>query len=299
MINQHSDPTDILDDEVRIISPTGEPPTPPSTCAPAPRFPWWGWAAVAVIIVLVLALALSIRCNTAYEDEEIGEARITEALEAEAAREATLTAGTAAAPYTQLTDTIISGKKLTILQPHNAIAKLAIGDSILDAKEPVLVVQAADVRRDNKQIAGAYVINGEMISRGEAKSGFCAIINEEITIGVAQNTPLLERATVEDGFFFRQYPLVYEGEVIENKPKNLSQRKALALLNEEVVVVLSHDKLAFNDFSQTLVDLGVQQAIYLIGSNAYLKARLQDGHIYEFGVRVTNGYTNTNYIYWQ
>ena len=298
MTDQHSNSTDILDDEIRIISPTGEPPTPPSGKV-EPRFPWWGWAAAAVIIVLVLALVLSIRCNTAYEEEEIGEAKITESPKAEAVEDATLTASTAAAPYTELTDTIINGKKLTILQPHNAVAKLIIGDSILDVEEPVLVVQAADVRRDNKQIAGAYVINGEMISRGEAKSGFCAIINDEITIGVAQNTPLLERATVEDGFFFRQYPLVYEGEVIENKPKNLSQRKALALLNEEVVVVLSHDKLAFNDFSQTLVDLGVRQAIYLIGSNAYLKARLQDGHIYEFGVRVTNGYTNTNYIYWQ
>ena len=298
MTNQHRDPADILEDEIRIISPAGEPPTPPSGRA-APRFPWWGWAAVAVIIALVLALVLTIRSASAYEDDEIGETKITENQEPEAPKEATPTTGTAAAPYTQLTDTIINRTRLTILQPHNAIAKLVIGDSILDAGEPVLVVQAADVRRDNKQIAGAYVINGEMLSRGEAKSGFCAIINNEITIGMAQNTPLLERATVEDGFFFRQYPLVYEGEVIENKPKNLSQRKALALLNDEVVVVLSHDKLAFNDFSQTLVDLGVQRAIYLVGSNAYLKARLQDGSQYEFGVRVQNCYANTNYLYWQ
>ena len=298
MTNQHRDPADILEDEIRIISPTGEPPTPPSGRA-APHFPWWGWAAVAVIIALVLALVLTIRSASAYEDDEIGETKITENQESEAPKEATPTPGTAAAPYTHLTDTIINRTRLTILQPHNAIAKLVIGDSILDAGEPVLVVQAADVRRDNKQIAGAYVINGEMLSRGEAKSGFCAIINNEITIGMAQNTPLLERATVEDGFFFRQYPLVYEGEVIENKPKNLSQRKALALLNDEVVVVLSHDKLAFNDFSQTLVDLGVQRAIYLVGSNAYLKARLQDGSQYEFGVRVQNCYANTNYLYWQ
>ena len=298
MTNQHRDPADILEDEIRIISPAGEPPTPPSGRV-APRFPWWGWVAVTVIIALVLALVLTIRSASAYEDDEIGETKITESLEPEAPKEATPTPGTAAAPYTQLTDTIINRTRLTILQPHNAIAKLVIGDSILDAGEPVLVVQAADVRRDNKQIAGAYVINGEMRSRGEAKSGFCAIINDEITIGMAQNTPLLERATVEDGFFFRQYPLVYEGEVIENKPKNLSQRKALALLNDEVVVVLSHDKLAFNDFSQTLVDLGVQRAIYLVGSNAYLKARLQDGSQYEFGVRVQNCYANTNYLYWQ
>ena len=163
----------------------------------------------------------------------------------------------------------------------------------------MLVAQAADVRRDNRQIVGAYVINGEMLSRGKAKSGFCAIINNEITIDVAQTTPLLERTTEENGFFFRQYPLVYEGEVIENKPKNLSQRKALALLNDEVVVVLSHDRLSLLDFSQALVDLGVKNAIYLTGSSAYLKAKLEYGQIYEFGKRVENSYVNSNYIYWQ
>ena len=185
------------------------------------------------------------------------------------------------------------------MRPHNATAKLVIGDSILDASDPVLVVQAADVRRDNGQIVGAYVINGDMKSRGKAKSGFCSIINNEITIGVAQTTPLLERATEEDGFFFRQYPLVYEGEVIENKPKNLSQRKALALLNDEVVVVLCHERLSFHDFSQALVDLGVKNAIYLVGSTAYMKAKLEDGNTFEFGTRAPNKYPNSNYIFWK
>ena len=198
-----------------------------------------------------------------------------------------------------MTDTVIDGRRLTILQPHNAVARLVIGDSILDADGPVPVAQAADVRRDNRQIVGAYVINGGMLSRGKAKSGFCAIIDNEITVGVAQTTPLLERATEENGFFFRQYPLVYEGEVIENKPKNLSQRKALALLNDEVVVVLSHERLSFLDFSQVLVDLGVKNAIYLTGSSVYLKAKLENGQIYEFGKRAANSYVNSNYIFWQ
>ena len=88
-------------------------------------------------------------------------------------------------------------------------------------------------------------------------------------------------------------------EVIENKPKNLSQRKALALLNDEVVVVLSHERLSFLDFSQVLVDLGVKNAIYLTGSSVYLKAKLENGQIYEFGKRAENSYVNSNYIYWQ
>ena len=49
--------------------------------------------------------------------------------------------------------------------------------------------------RDNGQIVGAYVMNGEMKGRRKAKSVFCVIINDAITIGVAQTMPLLERAT--------------------------------------------------------------------------------------------------------
>ena len=297
MKSQHSDTTDILDDEIRIISSEGQP-SKQQSGGRKPRIPWWGLVAVVVIIGLALTLVLTIR-SASVADDEMGEVRITETPEPAIAEDATPIAAKVTVTYTSLTDTTINGRRLTILHPHNAIAKLAIGDSILDADEPVLVVQAADVRRDNGQIVGAYVINGEMKSRGKAKSGFCAIINDQITIGGAQTTPLLERATEENGFFFRQYPLVFEGEVIENKPKNLSQRKALALLNDEVVVVLSHDRLSFSEFSHALVDLGVKNAIYLTGSTAYLKAKLENGHTYEFGERVQNSYANSNYIFWQ
>ena len=241
---------------------------------------------------------LTIR-TASVADDEMGDDYLVETPEPTANENTTLAAAKTEVPYTSLTDTTINGRKLTILRPHNAIAKLAIGDSILDADDLVLITQAADVRRDNGQIVGAYVINGDMKSRGKAKSGFCAIINDVITIGVAQTTPLLEKATEENGFFFRQYPLVYEGEVIENKPKNLSQRKALAIMNDEVVVVLCHERLSFHDFSQALVDLGVKNAIYLVGSSAYLKAKMEDGHIYEFGERIANIHPNSNYIFWQ
>ena len=297
MTNLHSDNTDILDDEIRIIS-SDRKVSEPQSGGRKPRLHWRGWAVVAVAIVLAIALRLTISLRSAADDDGIVVQK-TNAVELQTLEHASHGIFKSVAPYTSLTDTVINQRKLTILRPHNAIAKLVIGDSILDASDPVLVVQAADVRRDNGQIVGAYVINGDMKSRGKAKSGFCSIINNEITIGVAQTTPLLERATEEDGFFFRQYPLVYEGEVIENKPKNLSQRKALALLNDEVVVVLCHERLSFHDFSQALVDLGVKNAIYLVGSTAYMKAKLEDGNTFEFGTRAPNRYPNSNYIFWK
>lgn len=299
MINLNKGSKDILDDEIRIISPTETQPDKPSGDGRKPRFPWWGWLIAVLAVALVAVLLFTMPSAEQSQDAEIGEAKIIELPETSIAVDTVVNQQDTIKPYTAIADTIIGGRKLTILKPENAQASLVIGDSILDVDGPVLVAQAADVRRDNKQIVGAYVIDGEMKSRGKAKSGFCAIIDNEITIGIAETTPLLEKATEENGYFFRQYPLLYEGEIIENKPKNFSQRKALALLNGDVVVILSHDRLSFHDFSQALADLGVKNAIYLIGSSAYLKAKLEDGRVYEFGKRQTNIYPNTNYIIWQ
>ena len=79
-------------------------------------------------------------------------------------------------------------------------------------------------------IAGAYVVKGELLSKGEAKAGYCSIVNGEVNIGVADATPMLEEALMKDGYFFRQYPLVAGGQLIENKLKGAALRKALAVL---------------------------------------------------------------------
>ena len=61
---------------------------------------------------------------------------------------------------------------------------------------------------------------------------------------------------------------------------------------------------SFHDFAQALVDLGVDQAIYLVGSTAYVWAVDEIGKTHEFGE--DNYYTgrrkmpkNTSYIVWK
>ena len=203
------------------------------------------------------------------------------------------------ASYSIVRDTVVGDIPLTIITPVNAIPSLVIGESAINDTTAVLVAQAADIREDNGQIVGAFVLDGNLISRGKSKAGYCAIINDKVFIGVAETTPLREKATETNGFFFRQYPLVIENQVIENKPKRKSLRKALALLNDDVVVILSHYEMTFHDFSQTLVDLGVTNAIYLIGSTAYGFAKDVNGTKIEFGIRQQMPEdTNFNYIVW-
>ena len=200
--------------------------------------------------------------------------------------------------YVNTYDTIINKIPLTIYAPKSLKPKLHIGKDALKDTTASFVVQAADIRRDNGQIVGAYVSEGNLLSRGQSKAGFCAIINGKLIIGVADSTPYLEQAIETGGYFFRQYPLVVGGQVVENKLKSSSLRKALAELNGEIVVIMNDKKQTLNDFSQTLVDLGVTNAIYLVGSTAPGFAVDKDGKRIDFGKEYENPSVNSNYLIW-
>ena len=201
--------------------------------------------------------------------------------------------------FVETYDTTINKVPLTIFKPKNLTPKLHIGIDALRDTTASFVVQAADIRRDNGQIVGAYVSEGNLLSRGQSKAGFCAIINGKLIIGVADSTPYLEQAIETGGYFFRQYPLVVGGQVVENKLKPSSLRKALAELKGEIVVIMNDKKQTLNEFSQTLVDLGVSNAIYLIGSTAPGFAINEEGKRIDFGKEYENPSVNSNYIIWQ
>lgn len=211
-----------------------------------------------------------------------------------------VTETTAAKPYCEITDTVAGGYRFLLLTPRQATPSLGLGAKALTDTSAALVVQAADIRRDNGNIVGAYVLRGKLLSKGQAKSGFCAIINGKMTIGVADATPLLEQALETDGYFFRQYPLVVGGQVVENKPKGRALRKALAEIDGAPTIVLSRDKMAFGDFSRALAELGATNAIYLVGSASYGFAIDQEGRKIDFGVpgETSSLPENTNYLIW-
>ena len=62
---------------------------------------------------------------------------------------------------------------------------------------------------------------------------------------------------------------------------------------------MSDRKQTLNEFSKTLVDLGVTNAIYLVGSSAYGYAIDEEGRRIEFGLETDNPLENTNYIVWK
>lgn len=169
--------------------------------------------------------------------------------------------------FTEKIDTVINDIPLTLYIPHNAEPQLVVGRPDVKDSQIILAAQAADIRRDNKKILGAFVLKGEPLAWGLSKKGYCAIIEGNMTIGYSENSPLFEEATETGGYFFRQYPLVSEGVLVENELKNKSIRKGLCSRAGEIFIAVTQTSESLHDFSQALVDLGVDNAIYLIGSS--------------------------------
>ena len=206
--------------------------------------------------------------------------------------------------FCEIRDTMINDIPLLLYIPHNARMTLHVGRMNQQDTTVIYAAQAADVRRDNGKILGAFVLKGEPLAWGLSKKGFCASIDDVVTIGVADNSPLFEEATERGGYFFRQYPLVKDGMLIENEPKNKSERRAICDRQGEIFMVECLTKESFHDFAQALVDLGVDQAVYLVGSTAYGWAVDENNQKHEFGE--DNYYTgrrrmptNTSYLIWK
>lgn len=285
---------DIKDNEIRIIGNADQ----PNEMLRKPLYlRWWFWAIVTGMIALAIAYLLTRNIN-----RKMAATSEVSVVEIESAPIAP-TIVQAEPANVLVRDTSVNDVQMRLYTPVNAVPELCIGYPDLKDNTLVLAFQAADIRADNYEILGAYVLKGEMLSRGRSKKGFCAIIDGKIQLGMAESTPLLEEATEKEGYFFRQYPLVLDGEMVQNKPKNKALRHALCELNGAIVTVSSLEKESLHDFAQALADLGVQNAIYLVGADAYGFCRSQSEDTPEtvtWGERQTGKtFEKVNFIVWR
>lgn len=168
-----------------------------------------------------------------------------------------------------------------------------------DDKNVILAAHAADLRDDDGTPAGAFVYNGELLAKGHSKYGFCAIIDSTVSIGRQIETPLFERAIEQNGCFFRQYSIVSNGKLMSIPPKGKSQRRALCLKDNVFMIVESASYESYHDFSQALEDLGVSEALALVGGNAAVMWRDESGELEQNGGIFGDSYPSENYIVWR
>ena len=201
--------------------------------------------------------------------------------------------------YTEHIRDTINDIPLDIYIPHNAVPELMVGVPDICDKSIVMATQAADIRADNGKIVGAFVVNGKPLSWGLSKKGYCGIIDGKLTVGVADNSPLFEEATEKGGYFFRQYPLVDNGVLVENEPKGKSIRKALCDRNGEIMIIMTQTPESFHDFAQALVDMKIDNAIYTVGSTSFGYFRDKYDHFEQIYEKRRGGYKYENFIIWR
>lgn len=287
------DPTsEISDNEIRIITNADKP-------RPRYRRRAWIWIlgvilAIAIILIVALIVRRAHDSDTTAQSTRLNEwAKVLNDYdEAELLEKKPK-------PFVLRIDTMVNGADLSLFAPHNATPTLAIGNQVLTDTTIVLLAQAADVRGDNGQIVGTFVEKGELKSKGESKSGFCSISNGQITLGVADATPMLEQVLSTNGYFFRQYPLVAASEVIENKPKGKAIRKAMAEIGGRIYVASSNNPLTYSEFSQALADLGATNAIALVGGQSLMRYKDPQGHAVDLGRKWNEDFQYVNYIVWR
>lgn len=204
--------------------------------------------------------------------------------------------------FAEKLDTTINDVVLSLYIPHNTAAPvLTVGAPDKETRQAVMAFQAADIRADNREILGSFVLRGKILAKGTPKAGYCAIIDGKVTVGVAESTSLFEEATEKDGYFFRQFSLVKNGVLEENAQiKNKTMRKALCDRDGQIFVAVSETDESMHDFAAALVDLGVDNAIYLVGSHsAFGWYRDEAGERIFFGAdQHRQSYKNENYIVW-
>ncbi|MBO5595481.1 MAG: hypothetical protein J5917_01770 [Bacteroidales bacterium] len=287
---------DIRDDEFRVIGHA----TIPNTSASEKSWRKMGVAIVSAILVIAIGI-LTIVNWPKDVPEDPNEGLFENAPEQVEHKPVSLLGTTTDAHYTEKLDTVINDVHLSIYIPHNAKPELTLGVPDRKDKNIILAAQAADIRKDNRKILGAFVLKGEPLAWGLSKKGFCAIIEDKVTVGVSENSPLFEEATEKEGYFFRQFPLVDNGTLVESDQKNKTMRKALCSRAGQLFMAVSETDESMHDFAQALVDLDVENAIYLVGSHSSFGWYINENEEKTiFAPDVHRGtYKNENYIIWK
>lgn len=197
-------------------------------------------------------------------------------------------------------DTIVNDIPLRIYCCKGGHIELSMERPHTDDATILLAAQAADVRNDIDAPTGAFVYHGELISKGHSKLGFCSIVDSQITIGYARETPEYEHAIEGDGDFFRQYALVCDSAIIKIPVKGKALRRALCMKSGEMYIVECTDRESYHDFSQALLDMGCHNALALVGGEGLLFYRdPESSQLILKGTPNDKHIKSQNYIVWR
>ena len=189
----------------------------------------------------------------------------------------------------------INDVPLRLVKLHNMQIELSLDFPDTSDIRTAAAVPAADIRKDNLQILGDFVLKGEQLARGKSKSGYCLLMDGNIEIGIDSGDEKKEQALRNNGSFFRQYILVHNGEIQDNNLKGKAIRRSIAIKANELYIIQSFRKESIYDFSEAISDLGFTTALYLPGGDSYGFYKEHGMHVF-IGNRTGDNLPNRSYL---
>lgn len=166
----------------------------------------------------------------------------------------------------------------------------------------LLSVVAAFTSKAPEHVVGTSVSNGKKrVYPTDAETAYCLIIGDQVKIEALDSNHKLAiaRAVKEKGDYFQQMHLIEnsEAKACEIFKNRATFRRALAQKEGETHLIESLDRMTIEDFTNTLISFGYEQAIYLdMGSWSEGWYRNSENQIVRIGNNWKSSHLQTNWL---
>jgi len=191
---------------------------------------------------------------------------------------------------------------LLIYRPINTIAKFTTTRPDSTNTQIKLSVAAAFTGKNLKSIMGTHIENGKL------KKGYKSISNGYVTIidGKIEIKPITHKlkhnqhkAIKHKGYLFQQMLLVKDSTIVPCKifGQKETYRRALAIVNKQPIIIESEQKLKIDDFSQSLIRMGIKTALCLdMGTWSHGWIRTENNNYIPIGKLTSSTKDQTNWL---
>ncbi|MFA6367607.1 MAG: hypothetical protein WC108_04110 [Bacteroidales bacterium] len=191
---------------------------------------------------------------------------------------------------------------LLIYRPINTIAKFTTTRPDSTNTQIKLSVAAAFTGKNLKSIMGTHIESGKL------KKGYKSISNGYVTIidGKIEIKPITHKlkhnqhkAIKHKGYLFQQMLLVKDSTIVPCKifGQKETYRRALAIVNKQPIIIESEQKLKIDDFSQSLIRMGIKTALCLdMGTWSHGWIRTENNNYIPIGKLTSSTKDQTNWL---
>lgn len=186
-------------------------------------------------------------------------------------------------PEVVFTQDSIGSVALNMYEIRGLKAELSFDEPDTTQTDVYLYSRCADYGKHGK-ILGSMVQAGKLICDDNTRLGYCAMVGGNTVIGIARNEAVRDYAMENNGYFFRQFILVSNGEIphVFHLHKKV-ERRALARMDDHIYYIESRHAETMWDFADAIRRYGFIDAIYITGGDQPSYYRTSDGERHLIG----------------